>query len=192
VKVRVFSGSHRANQQDLPQPTAGESIMNCDSAIAAMASRWNGEISIAEERALEHHLSTCAACAEEFARLTPLWQDLEHLPVVEPSAALKLRFDDTLAQYIAERQPVRRSWSWWPKLPSLQFAIAACALLFGLVAGAVWQRSAKEPRRDRQPARRSHTGARNGRYGAPPRHRRDRRDSRAWTMSGVSRASTPL
>lgn len=117
--------------------------MNCDSAILALTSRWNEELTPAGDRELDAHLETCAACREEAARLTAIWREFDSLPVPEPSPAMRVRFQDTLDQYIAEHgnpPQAKRGFSWWPERPVWQIAIAACTLMVGLVAGSVWQK----------------------------------------------------
>ncbi len=113
--------------------------MNCDSAILALTSRWNGELTPAGDRDLDAHLELCAACRDEAVRLTAVWKEFDSLPVPEPSPAMRVRFRDTLDQYIADHEPHRKAFAWrWPMF--WQVAVPVCTLLLGLVGGAIWQR----------------------------------------------------
>ena len=82
------------------------------------------------------HLDGCAACRDEVSQLDSVWRKLDLLPVAEPSARLRLRFEEMLAAYqsgLAAKQKPRANWFFVPT-----WAAAACSLLLlvgGIVAG---------------------------------------------------------
>jgi len=87
----------------------------------------DGRAQPAERRAVEQHLSTCAACrtrAEEFRALSGV---LDDLPSISPSAS----FDAALRARIAAEPPQRSFWHLMPS-PRLAFAVTA------LVVMSVW------------------------------------------------------
>jgi anti-sigma factor RsiW len=108
----------------------------------------DGRARPAERRIVEEHLSTCAECrvrAEEF-RL--LWNVLDDLPALSPSAS----FDASLRARIAMEPARHNFWNWLPS-PRLAFAVTA------LVTVSVWMSSmpqvAPNPEAPRQVAQAS-------------------------------------
>jgi hypothetical protein len=75
--------------------------MNCQEAAAALAGRWHGEIDRESDVALEEHLAGCATCRREATDLAALWAGLDALPMVEPPAGMRARFDTRLAAELA-------------------------------------------------------------------------------------------
>lgn len=87
----------------------------------------DGRAAPSERRAVEEHLSGCASCRSRAEEFRALWNVLDDLPAISPSAS----FDASLRARLAA-EPARRSfWEWMPS-PRLAFAVAA------LVAMSVW------------------------------------------------------
>jgi anti-sigma factor RsiW len=94
----------------------------CASMEAKLVVYLDGRAQPAERRAVEQHLSTCAACssrAEEFRALSSV---LDDLPSISPSPS----FDAALRARIAA-EPERRSF--WQMMPSPRLAFAVTALV---------------------------------------------------------------
>lgn len=117
--------------------------MNCDEMKLLLASRWAGELDLAQRAALETHLESCAECRAEAALLGGLWERMGSLPVPEPSTALKVRWESAM-ESLVRLQPspkAPRNWfAWWPQSPALQMGIAFATLLIGLGTGVLLQR----------------------------------------------------
>jgi hypothetical protein len=117
--------------------------MNCQEAAEALAGRWHGEIERESDAALERHLADCEACRREAADLAALWQGLDALPVVEPPAGMRARFDARLAEELArEREsrvvpfaPRRAPGSGSVGRGVRRFAAIAATLAIGVLAG---------------------------------------------------------
>ena len=114
----------------------------CDQAKTLMAAAWTpGELDEAQASWLRMHLAGCASCSEEMALLSNLWQRLGDLPVPEPSAALRGRWEQTLQALTVPQarqgDAARPAWwrSFWPANPAWQMAIAALCLAVGLGVG---------------------------------------------------------
>ncbi len=90
----------------------------------------DGRARPAERRAVEEHLSACAACRSRAEEFGSLWGAMDDLPEIAPSAA----FDASLRARIAAEPPRRSFWDLMPS-PRLAFAITA------LVALSVWMAS---------------------------------------------------
>jgi anti-sigma factor RsiW len=87
----------------------------------------NGRAKPAERRAVEEHLTGCVECRTRAEEFRTLWNALDDVSVLSPSAT----FDASLRARIAA-EPVHQSfWSWLPS-PRLAFAVTA------LVAMSVW------------------------------------------------------
>jgi hypothetical protein len=119
--------------------------MNCQEAAEALAGRWHGEIDPEREAALERHLADCEACRREAADLAALWQGLDALPVVEPPAGMRARFDARLAEELARERggrvvpfavPRRNAGSATIGRGVRRFAAIAATLAIGVLAGA--------------------------------------------------------
>lgn len=91
--------------------------------------------------AMDAHRESCANCAADVA----MWHDLGKLPELEPSPALKQRFDALLSAYEEGRwerkkyQPARPSSAWtsfeWLRVPLAQAAVLALVMFGGFYAG---------------------------------------------------------
>jgi HEAT repeat protein len=116
--------------------------MMCAHAKELMASAWAHELDPASESQLQQHLGVCPECAAEMSQLGALWERLGDIPSPEPSQALNLRWQSTLASLIAPSGAARRQPQWrfslsalWPQRPVWQVSIAVACLVLGLSAG---------------------------------------------------------
>lgn len=124
--------------------------MNCDRAKETMVDSLAGRLAATGSRPdgtqwdFEHHLDECGQCREEFATMTRTWRAMSEWPEQEPGPNVRARFYQMLEAYDEGRrdaQAVKRSaWSFWPKLPAVQFAAAAAMLVVGLGVG-LWMSS---------------------------------------------------
>ena len=87
----------------------------------------DGRAKPAERRAVETHLAGCADCRVRAEEFRMLWDALENVPALSPSAAV----DASLRARIAAEPARRRFWQWLPS-PRLAFAVTA------LVVVSVW------------------------------------------------------
>jgi len=118
--------------------------MNCQEAAEALAGRWHGEIDPEVDAALERHVAGCEACRREAADLAALWEGLDALPVVEPPAGMRARFDARLAAELARERgarvvpfaPRRAPGSGTVGRGVRRFAAIAATLAIGVLAGA--------------------------------------------------------
>jgi hypothetical protein len=125
--------------------------MNCQGAAEALAGRWHGEIDREADAELERHLAGCETCRREAADLAALWEGLDALPVVEPPAGMRARFEARMEAELARERggqvvpfappqtaggTARRS----PAVASVgrgvrRFAAIAATLAIGVLAG---------------------------------------------------------
>ncbi|HET8696072.1 MAG TPA: sigma-70 family RNA polymerase sigma factor [Gammaproteobacteria bacterium] len=112
--------------------------MNCEHTAALLADRLKGLSSVEDERRLEEHLATCAACREEARSMEALWEDLGTLDAEVPHERMRARFHAALAAY-EERSAgnALEQWleRWWPRRPLLQAGLAAATLVIGVLVG---------------------------------------------------------
>ena len=112
--------------------------MTCEHTAALLADRLKGLSSVEDERRLEDHLATCAACREEARSMQALWHDLGTLDVEVPHERMRARFHAALAAY-EERSAGNtfEQWleRWWPRRPLLQAGLAAATLVLGVLVG---------------------------------------------------------
>lgn len=112
--------------------------MSCEKTAELIVDRLKGQISTADERLLDEHLATCAACRAEAATMTSVWEQLGALDEDVPHERLRARFHAGLAAYEARES---RHWTerlfegWWPRQPALQAAFAAALALAGVLVG---------------------------------------------------------
>jgi anti-sigma factor RsiW len=99
----------------------------CASIEGKLAGYLDGRAQPAERRAVEEHLSACAACRARAEEFGALWSALDDLPEISPSPS----FDAALRARIAA-EPARRSF--WNVMPSPRLAFAVTSL----VAMSVW------------------------------------------------------
>ena len=82
----------------------------------------------ADRRAVEQHLTECAACRARAAEFRALWGALDELPMISPSPS----FDAAVRARIAAEPARRGLWAWMMPSPRLAFAVTL------LVTLAVW------------------------------------------------------
>ncbi|HUS19084.1 MAG TPA: hypothetical protein VMZ25_05505, partial [Terriglobales bacterium] len=116
--------------------------MKCDEFANLGPDYLQGSLPKEAATAMEAHSSACATCAADVA----MWHELGKLPELEPSPALKHRFDALLSAYEEGRwehkkyQPAKAaSPSWfsfeWLRVPLAQAAVLAIVLAGGFAAG---------------------------------------------------------
>src|ERR1700730_9690100 len=101
--------------------------MSCSRMEKQMMPYVDGRLKASEQREVEAHLATCAACrvrVNEFRAVAGL---LDELPQIEPSGA----FDARVRARVAA-EPARRSWWAW-FAPSPRVVFAASMLLLATV-----------------------------------------------------------
>lgn len=81
--------------------------MNCQEAAEMLAGHWHGELDGEAESALDRHLAGCETCRREAADLAALWAGLDALPVIEPPAGMRARFDARIAAELARDSAAR-------------------------------------------------------------------------------------
>lgn len=114
--------------------------MSCEEMSERITESVTGALGATELAELREHLATCPGCAREAAELERLWVGLAGGDAAaEPSAELRRRFDEMLAEAIdadrrplpfdrgRERRPSALSWR--------QLGAIAATLLVGVVAG---------------------------------------------------------
>jgi anti-sigma factor RsiW len=108
--------------------------MNCNEATFLLESRWDGALSASEDRALEGHLVTCAACRAEAEAIAAADASFLLLPAAEPP----LDIAAAVAQRIDREAPAEphRAWFWG----ALALAAVLAALLWhsGVTPAMVW------------------------------------------------------
>jgi anti-sigma factor RsiW len=101
--------------------------MSCSRMEKQMMPYVDGRLKASEQREVEAHLATCAACrvrVNEFRAVSGL---LDELPQIEPSGA----FDARVRARVAA-EPVKRGW-WEVFAPSPRAAFAASMLLLATI-----------------------------------------------------------
>jgi len=101
--------------------------MSCGRMEKWMMPYVDGRLKLSEQREVEAHLATCAACrvrVNEFRAVSGL---LDELPQIEPSGA----FDARVRARVAA-EPVKRSW-WVVFAPSPRAVFAASMLLLATI-----------------------------------------------------------
>jgi len=124
--------------------------MSCEQIGELLPDYLQGSLSGAKKSMVEAHLAECADCKDEVA----VWQKLALLPVEQPSAESRLRFEAMLHAYQEGRsdrgkahferersvhEPARPGSTWslwqWLRTPVGAVAWSAALLLIGLFAG---------------------------------------------------------
>lgn len=120
--------------------------MNCEQAKEQFADCLLRGV---EDFELQSHLRDCGACRDEYALVRRTWETLDLLPVVEPTAAVRERFYQTLEAYqhgAGHRKQTSRWFAWWPNQPAFQFAAGLAMLTVGAMIGhTVGVRNQKQP-----------------------------------------------
>jgi len=114
--------------------------MKCNAAQDLFSAAFDGELSVAEERELKAHLSSCPACSREFALFSKSVRLVSSLP--RPSA--NPFFEQKVMRELRTREvPSTRAWG--PLLtPKPAIAFAAAAVLLALFVVLPQNRSAVE------------------------------------------------
>lgn len=117
--------------------------MKCEQIAELLPDYLQGSLSPDQHRSVEAHLGECADCSEEVA----VWRKLSSLPVEQPSAMSRVRFEAMLQAYQTGRsnQPTddsawrKRAASWnffhWLRSPFGVAAWSAALLVIGIFAG---------------------------------------------------------
>src|SRR5690349_6442432 len=101
--------------------------MNCGRTEKQLIAYLDGKLTVAERRQFEAHLDICAKCQEQTAAFRSMWEVLEELPAITPSASF-----DSFVRARVQQEPRRaRFWSWI--VPSPRVAFAATALLIASI-----------------------------------------------------------
>lgn len=127
--------------------------MKCEAILERFADYLAGELDPSERHEMDDHLAGCPACAAELRQLSETWAQLGVLPEERPSAGLRTRFYEMLADSKSEIERARRAdrerarsggvfGSGWFRRPAFQAVTAAALVLLGVVAGAWLGRSA--------------------------------------------------
>jgi hypothetical protein len=117
--------------------------MNCEQIGELLPDYLQSSLSGEKKEIVEGHLTQCADCRDEVA----VWKKLAQLPVEQPSAESRMRFEAMLHAYQEgrsdrgraqfERVRPARTWSFWQWLrtPTGAVAWSAALLLIGIFAG---------------------------------------------------------
>jgi hypothetical protein len=112
--------------------------MNCEQTTELLSDRLKGLLSAEDERSLEAHLGSCAACREEAAAIAALWTEMGQLADEVPHTRMRMRFHAALAAY-EERVRATGFDAWleriWPRRPALQAAFSVVLLTLGVIVG---------------------------------------------------------
>jgi len=101
--------------------------MNCGHMEKRLVTYLDGKLTVAERRQFEAHLALCTTCRERAEGFRSVWDVLDELPALAPSAAF-----DNLVRARVQQEPRRAGlWSWI--VPSPRLAFAATALLIASV-----------------------------------------------------------
>ncbi|RYU79768.1 zf-HC2 domain-containing protein [Hymenobacter persicinus] len=121
-----------------------EANRNCESVQPELLGWLAGDLSAADQRAVEAHLAQCPACQQELTAVRQLWDALGTVPTPEPSEQLRPRFYSMLAEFQAAEVQKHR-WSvagllerlreWWQPAYALRLAYSVALLVVGLVVG---------------------------------------------------------
>jgi predicted anti-sigma-YlaC factor YlaD len=108
--------------------------MNCEKIQTLLPEYWAESIPVNLHREVEQHLQQCDACRAESETLGKLWSDLDRIPGIEPSPAVRGRFYSMLDAYRSgvDEKP-RRNWFSWA-IPAGALAMLAVGFLAGRMA----------------------------------------------------------
>src|SRR4029077_10467455 len=101
--------------------------MSCSRMEKQMMPFVDGRLKVSEQREVEAHLATCAACRVRVSEFRVVSGLLDELPQIEPSGA----FDARVRARVAA-EPVKQSW-WAVFAPSPRAAFAASVLLLAAI-----------------------------------------------------------
>ena len=108
---------------------------------ASMQGLLDGDLALADRRALEDHLASCASCQAEWTALSRMHRLFKAAPLAAPRAGFNGRFQARLAQRRARPRAL------WGALALGFGAVAASALVVPLGLGAIFStvRVAQQP-----------------------------------------------
>lgn len=118
--------------------------MNCESTKAQLADYLAGQLPEAEQRALEAHLASCAACSKELEAVQRVWRTLGQATTPEPSPNLRPEFYAMLADFkdtleTESDYSLKSLWRWLRALqlpqPVLRLAYSVVLLAAGVTGG---------------------------------------------------------
>ena len=101
--------------------------MNCNQMEKNFVAYLDGKLHATERRQFEAHLAACAVCRERAEGFRSLWEVLDELPAIAPSAAF-----DARVRARVQQEP-RRAWFWGWIVPSPRMAFAVTALLIASI-----------------------------------------------------------
>jgi hypothetical protein len=114
--------------------------MKCEEIAELLPDYFEGSLKAPQDDLVEQHIEECADCREEVA----IWKKLSLLPVEQPGAGSRERFEAMLNAYQAgrndkasaefEREKRRSVWSWL-RSPVGAVAWSAALLVIGIFAG---------------------------------------------------------
>ncbi|HTQ61359.1 MAG TPA: zf-HC2 domain-containing protein [Candidatus Solibacter sp.] len=117
--------------------------MNCEEIGELLPDYLQGNLKAGQDKQVEEHLAECADCLGE----VEIWKKLSLLPVEEPSASLRERFEAMLHAYLTGRgdkaaagfdRPKHGTlWSWL-RSPLGAVAWSAAVLAVGIFVGNFW------------------------------------------------------
>jgi anti-sigma factor RsiW len=97
--------------------------MNCAQGEKKLIAYLDRKLHTAERREFEAHLAVCAACQERAEDFRSVWEVLDELPPIMPSAA----FDARIRARVRQEANRASFWNWL--VPSPRMAFGAAALL---------------------------------------------------------------
>jgi anti-sigma-K factor RskA len=117
--------------------------MKCEEIGELLPDYFEGSLKAEQDDLVEQHIEQCADCREEVA----IWKKLSLLPVEQPSAGSRERFEAMLRAYQTgrndkasarfEREKRGSVWNWW-RSPVGAVAWSAALLVIGILAGNYW------------------------------------------------------
>lgn len=118
--------------------------MNCEYAKERLTDWLNNQLSEAEQKPIDKHLTECVDCRQAFEADQQLWQLLRKVETPEPSGAMRDGFYAMLNDYkkaeaskssnVLQRFTQRLQQLWTPQL-ALRAAYGVCLLSLGLFVG---------------------------------------------------------
>lgn len=112
--------------------------MNCGRTTGLLSDRLMGLLTVEDERELETHLATCAACRAEADAVDALWTEMGALDDDTPHERMRARFHAALAAYEERARGTgldRIVELVWPRRLVFQAGIAVALLVAGLIVG---------------------------------------------------------
>jgi anti-sigma factor RsiW len=102
--------------------------MNCTQTEKKLVAYLDGKLHAGERREFEAHLASCGSCGERAEGFRAMWDVLEELPPIMPSAG----FDSMVRIRVQQEASRGGFWSWIRPSPRMAFAVTA------LLVASVW------------------------------------------------------